>query len=374
MALNDSLPSLKTHTRWRPAREATMTEADSLLAESRVKMRSIRMPHLFAVLAAVVLTGAAADPGYRVKGAIAGPDGGWDYASVDPASHTLYVAHGANALAIDLAGGHAVRELGTIARAHAVVPIPGQALLLVSSGRDDTVRLLDMASGTEVARIAVGSDPDAAFYDASGGRAVVMNAKAGTVSLIDLAGRKLAGTIALKPGLEFGVKGEGETLFVNNEDASEIETADLGSQTPGPAIALAGCEGPTGLGYDAATHQLISACGNGKAAVVDARTRRVVRLLPIGKGPDAVIMDTVRRLAFIPCGRDGTISVIALDGPGAPRVSGTIVSEVGARTGALDPATGTLYLPTARFATPATPGGRPAAIPGTFHIVVVGRN
>lgn len=336
-------------------------------------MRRARLPLLLVSIAAAALTGASAAPAYHVTGAIAGPDGGWDYASVDADKHTLYVAHGDTAMAVDLAHGNAVRSLGMVAKAHAVVPITGSNLLLVSSARDNSVRLLDIGDGHEVARIAVGSDPDAALYDATSGRAVVMNAKDGTVSIIDVAARKVAGTIALNAGLEFGVLGEGKTLFVNNEDANEIETADLASQKSGPAISMPGCEGPTGLGYDAATHQLISACANGKAVVVDARTRRVVRLLDIGKGPDAVIMDTAHRRAFIPCGRDGTISIVALDGAGGAKVTGLIASEVGARTGALDPSTDTLYLPTAKFAPPASGGGRPVALPGSFHIVVVSR-
>jgi hypothetical protein len=52
-------------------------------------------------------------------------------------------------------------------------------------------------------------------------------------------------------------------------------------------------------------------------------------------------------------------------------VVGIIASEQGARTGALDPATGALYLPTAHFGPPATAGGRPVAIPGTFHVAIV---
>lgn len=335
-------------------------------------MRTARLT-LFALPLAVIAIMAAAAPTYHVTGSIAGPDGGWDYASVDPQSKTLYVAHGDTAMAVDLAHDNQVRSMGTVARAHAVVPIPGQKLLLVSSGRDNSVRLLDTTDGHEVANIAVGENPDAAFYDAASGHAVVMNAKGGTVSIIDVAARKVVSTIALKPGLEFGVKGEGNTLFVNNEELNEVETADLANAKAGAAIAMPGCEGPTGLGYDAATHQLISACANGKAVVINARTRRVVRLLDIGKGPDAVIMDTARRLAFIPCGRDGAISIIALDGAGGATVAGSVTTEVGARTGAIDPATGTLYLPTARFGPPATPGGRPVAVPGSFHIVRVAR-
>jgi hypothetical protein len=48
-----------------------------------------------------------------------------------------------------------------------------------------------------------------------------------------------------------------------------------------------------------------------------------------------------------------------------------VKTEVGARTGALDPKTGKLYLPTASYGAPVTPGGRPLSLPGTFHIVVV---
>jgi hypothetical protein len=104
--------------------------------------------------------------------------------------------------------------------------------------------------------------------------------------------------------------------------------------------------------------------------VVDAGTRREVALLDIGKGPDAVILDAARRLAFIPCGKSGTLTVLSL-ASGHVAVTGTVTTETGAKTGALDPRDGALYLPTARFGPPATPGARGVAIPGTFHIVTV---
>ncbi len=103
------------------------------------------------------------------------------------------------------------------------------------------------------------------------------------------------------------------------------------------------------------------------------RTGKLRTLLAIGQGPDAVILDAARRTAFIPNGRDGTLSVIALDGPGAPSVVDTVKTGVGARTGALDPSDGALYLPTANFAPPATGGARPTMVPGSFHVIVVTR-
>ncbi|WP_404366151.1 YncE family protein [Sphingomonas sp. MMS24-J45] len=335
------------------------------------------MPHfakrLLLILAAGSAISAAPAPRYVIDRAIAGPDGGWDYVQVDPETHRVYVAHGDVVTEIDPLHGDAVRSFGAIMKAHAVVPIPGGTTLLVTSGRDDSVRLLDLRDGSERAKIAVGGDPDAAFYDAASQRAVVMNAKAGTVSLIDVATAKVTGTIVLKPGLEFGVLGADDTLYVNNEDESEIETANLATGKAGRAIALPGCTSPTGLGFDAKTGHLLSACANGKAALVNTKTGKLASLIPIGLGPDAVIMDTARRLAFIPCGKDGVLSAVALDSAVGHSVSTTFKTEIGARTGALDPSSGVMYLPAARFAPPTVAGGRPVPIKGSFHIMVIKR-
>jgi hypothetical protein len=46
-------------------------------------------------------------------------------------------------------------------------------------------------------------------------------------------------------------------------------------------------------------------------------------------------------------------------------------TEASARTAALDPATGRVYLPAARFAPPVPPEKRGAMVPGSFHIVVM---
>ncbi|WP_375396086.1 YncE family protein [uncultured Sphingomonas sp.] len=322
--------------------------------------------------ASLTLIGTAPTPAprYAVTGSIAGPDGGWDYASVDATTGQIYVARRTGVTVIDPAHPLAVRSIGTVVRGHAVVPMPDQNLLLVTSGGDDSVRLMDPADGREASRIDVGHNPDAAFYDATHRRAAIMNAKSGTVSVIDVPTRKVVRTIALKPGLEFGQAGPGDTLFVNNEDANEIETANLATGAVGPAIPLPGCEGPAGLAYDARRHLLISACANAKAAVIDADTRREVALLDIGRGADAVILDARARLAFIPCGRSGSLTMIAL-ASAIPTVVATIPTEPGARTGAIDPRTGTLYLPTARFSPPVTTGGRPVAQTGSFHVLVV---
>lgn len=330
------------------------------------------MPGRSLVMLALLAAAPAPLPTYKVAATIAGPDGaGWDYASVDADARKLYVAHGDAVTSVAIDAPAEATSIGAIDHGHAVVPIPHTNVLLVTSGRDSTVRLIDTVSGAERARLAVGEDPDAAILDPVTGHVLVMNAKAGTISEIDAANSAVVRTIEAKPALEFAAIGRGRTMFVNNEDLNEIETFDLTAGRMGAPILLPGCDAPTGLAYDARTDRLIAACANGKAAIVDATARRLVSLVAIGGGPDAVILDAARRLAFIPCGKDGVLEMLSLDAPHGVARLASIRTEVGARTGALDPKTGAIYLPTARFGPPVAGAKRPPDLPGSFHILVV---
>jgi hypothetical protein len=90
--------------------------------------------------------------------------------------------------------------------------------------------------------------------------------------------------------------------------------------------------------------------------------------LPIGPGADGAVYDERRHVALIPSGGDGTLSVLQL------RPTAVVVQRVttakGARTVALDPSTGRLYLSAADYA-PAVIGQRPAMIPGSYRVIEV---
>jgi hypothetical protein len=112
---------------------------------------------------------------------------------------------------------------------------------------------------------------------------------------------------------------------------------------------------------------LISACSNKVAKAIDAASGADLGTLEIAGGPDAVLIDSVRRVAFIPCS-EGRMAVISLAGA-KPVLSESIVTAQGAQTGALDPTSGRVYIPVGRA--PATDfGGR--AVPG-FAVLIVER-
>ena len=322
-----------------------------------------------ATLGASALAAPAA-PAYVKAGSIPGPDARWDFASWDVAHRLLLVAHGNDVLVIDPAHPEAVRAVGELQGAHGVVAIPDTANLLVTSGKDNTVRVIDTFSGKEIASIPVAANPDAVILSVSGDRAFVMAAKGGAISIVDLVKNTEAGRIKLKEGLEVPVLVTPGLLAVNNEDANEIELANLLERKAVGAIKLPGCEGPTGLAYDPATGLALSACANGKAALTDLRARRVVALLPIGDGPDTVIWDADHKRFLVPCGKSGMLSVIRMVGR-KPVVEVAVTTEISARTAAFDQKTGRVYLPAARFGPPPAPGKRGTMEAGSFHVLVM---
>jgi YVTN family beta-propeller protein len=321
-------------------------------------------------LAALSLGAAAPAAKLGIVERIAGPDGGWDLLSVDSGHRRLLVARSDGVMAVDLATGTVTPRFVPGARLHAVLAVPGTGIGLATSGQANAAILFDTTTGAVRAQVLTGTNPDAAIYDPSGREMWVMNAKDGTASVIDPRAAKVVATVAIGGGLELpALDGRGH-LFVNVEDRNELAEVDLKTRQVVRRIALTGCDGPTGLAY-LPSGFLLSACANKVATLVRAATGRLEGTLAIGARPDGAFYDPVRRRAYVPAGGDGNLTVI--DARGArPRVVATVPTQAGARTGTVDPATGRIYLPTARFEPPAAPGQRPKMVPGSFEILVVG--
>jgi DNA-binding beta-propeller fold protein YncE len=312
---------------------------------------------------------AAAAPTYQVTNHIKGPDGGWDYSSFDPVKRRLYVSRAGGVTALDVDTGKVTPHLTDAGRAHETLPLQDGSVLLITDSATDVARMADAVTGANLADIATGSKPDGAVFDPVSGLVLVMNGKSGDATPIDPVARKSVGQIPIGGALESAVADGHGKVFVNIEDQNRIAVIDTATRAVVGSYPLAGCQGPGGLAYAASANLLISACSNGVAKVVSAKDGSEVATLAIGGGPDAVIFDPARDMAFIPCGRSGELDVVAIRGS-AVVVAQRLATQVGARSGAVDPKTGDVYLPTAQF-DPSPGGGRPTARPGTFEILVV---
>ena len=321
-------------------------------------------------LTLVATSAAAGASGYRILERISGPDGGWDYVRIDAAHNRLLVAHGGSVMAVDLATHAVTPGLAPGAMLHDPLPVNDGAEILVTNGGTASAVFVEALSGAALASVKTGAGPDAAVFDAGSGLVLVMDHVGGDITLIDPKSHLSVGAIPVGGELEAAaVDGRGRA-YVNVEDKSEIAVVDIAARKVIARHLLPGCDGPTGIAYDAADHQLIVACDGG-TVLVDAASGKVLSALVTGQGADGVAFDAARRTAFVP-GRDGRLFVLQIT-RGKARIVDVVATEPGARTIALDPRTGRLYLPTAQFGPRPASGGRAPMIPGTFHVLVMGR-
>jgi hypothetical protein len=309
----------------------------------------------------------AAAPNYKIVDRIKVPDGGFDYATFDAPNGRVLMARPDSTTVIDVKTGK-VSQLKTAVKGHIAMPVPGTPLLVVTQ-RGGTVLLVDGAADKVVATFKGGKNPDGATYDPSSKLVFAMDHDTGNAQVIDPAAKKVVGTIAIGGDLEFVVPDGAGKVYVNIEDKNQIAVIDVASKKVTARYALKGCDGPTGLAYVASAKLLISAC-DGSAHVIRADNGMEVASLPTAKGADAVIYDEARKLAFIPC-RAGTLEVLSLADPAHISVVQHIPTQVGTRTGTLDPGTGRIYTMAAKFAPPAAAGERPQALQASYEVLVI---
>ena len=324
--------------------------------------------------AAAIAAGAPAGPsGLRIVDRIAGPDGGWDYASFDPARRRVLITHGTVVMTIDADTGKvdpAFAPPGN--RLHAAVAIPGTNLVVTTNSGDDTARIVSAVDGKLLASIPTAKDADGAQYDPKTRLVVVISGDGAALTLIDAKAMKAVGTVAIGEKLEFGAPDGKGRFYVNTEDKSQVAVVDLVSRKVVAHYDLPGCQRPTGLAY-VTDDRLVVDCGNGGVNILSAADGHSIATFKVGGFPDAVIYDDQRKLAYIPSALGGTLSVIALSGPANNTIIDTIPTQLGARTGTVDPKTGRVYLPTAEYNLPVPAGQRPTTKPGTFQVLVLGR-
>lgn len=295
-------------------------------------------------------------------------DGGWDALTVDPASRHVLIARTDGVDGVDTQTGAVTPRLISGTRFHGVTAVPGTPLAVASQAAGSAV-VFNILTGKVSGEVKTDPDADATIYEPTARTVWVMNGDSGTISIIDPRKATAVGKISVGGSLEFpALDGRGH-LFVNVEDKNQLVEIDISKRAIMRRIALIGCQHPSGLAY-LRSGVLLSACANSVAKVTRASDGQPLADIAIGPHPDGAFVDDARNRAYIPSGGDGTLAVIDTRGK-QPRKIATVATEVGARTGAVDPSTGSIYLPAAKFGAPATAGGRPTIIPGSVELLVV---
>ena len=316
----------------------------------------------------------AGPSGYHlVKTVKLGGAGGWDYLTLDPAAHRLFISRGTHFIVVDLEQGKTVGEIPDTQRAHGVALAREFNRGYTTNGGTANSTIFDMNTLKVLGDVKTDQDTDGVIYDPFSKRVFTFNGDAKTATAIDAKSGTVAGSVALGGGPEFGATDNKGHIFVNLEDKSSLVRFDAKTLKIENTWPLAPCESPSGLAIDAEHEILVVGCHNKLMAFVDGNSGKVLGTVPIGQGVDANRFDPATGYAFASCG-DGTITVAHEDSPTKFSVVDTIQTKRGARTMELDPASHRIYTVTADFgpapaATAENPRPRPAILPDTFVLL-----
>jgi YVTN family beta-propeller protein len=303
-----------------------------------------------------------------------GGEGGWDYLAADAKAHRLYITHGTRVEVVDSNSGKTIGAVTGLQGTHGVALDAAGKYGYISDGRANAVVVFDRSTLKTIASIPAGTNPDGIAYEPVTKMVWAFNGRSSNVTVIDTKAQKVVATIPLPGKPEFPVADGKGNVYDNIEDKNEIVRLDAAAQKV--TAEWPACDSPSGLAIDLASRHLFSVCDGKKMAVVDADSGKVLATPTIGDGPDAAGFDAKDKLAFSSNG-EGTLTVVDASKPDFPVVQ-NLTTQRGARTMTFDSANGRVYLTSAEFgprpaATAQMPHPRPAILPDSFTVLVVGR-
>ena len=314
-----------------------------------------------------------------IKGVVIGGEGSWDYLTMDSEDRRLYISHESHVVVFDPDSEKVVGDIPDTDGVHGIALAKPFGKGFVSDGRANTITIFDLKTLKEIGKVkSTGENPDCIIYDPASQRVFTFNGRSGTATAIDAASGQVAGTIDLGGGKpEFAAADGKGNVWVNVEDKNTVIELDSQQLTVKARWPLGECQEPASMALDAEHRRLFVGCRNKKLAVLDADSGHIVATAAVGSGVDANGYDPINRLIFSSA-RDGTLSIFHEDSPDQISKVDVVATAPGAGTLGLDRKTGKIYLVTAKLGpapppSQAQPRPRPVIVPGTFKVLVVGK-
>lgn len=303
----------------------------------------------FVVLALPLLLAAAAPLPVSVVADIPlpGRTTRWDYASLDPGTHRLFLAHlgDSTVTVVNTQNRQVVATISGIEDVHGVLAIPELGRVYATATGANQVVAIDAESLKVIARTPTGAYPDGMAYAPAVHRVYISDEHDGTDTVVDTTTNERIATI--KIGRETGntqYDPISSHIFANSQSSGELVEIDPATNSVVARIALPGARGNHGLYIDAASRRAFIACeGNDKLIVLDLASRRILSSFDLGGEPDVLAFDPAPGWLYV-AGESGIVSLFKVE-PG--KVSKLAEAFLGpnAHVVAVDPATHLAYFP-----------------------------
>ena len=173
------------------------------------------------------------------------------------------------------------------------------SLVFVTSEVANMVHVVDTATSEIRANIVAGNRPRRFAVPAGGNSLWVTNELSGSVSLIDLGSMKVTGAVEFKPRgfrpedvtpVGITTTGDGATAFVALGRANHVAVVDVASLEVEDYILVGSRAWNTTLNRDESLLYVANGLSD-DISVIDVAERRVIKSVPVGRVPYAVLID-----------------------------------------------------------------------------------
>lgn len=241
----------------------------------------------------------------------------WDYASLDPARHLLFLAHlGDSAVVVfDTQNGKVVATIPGVSHVHGVLAVPALGRVYASATGSNELVAIDESTLKVIARAPAGVYPDGIAYAPGVDKLFVSDEHGKTDTVIDASTMKRVATIPL--GGDVGntqYDPVSRHIFANVQTRDELVEIDPVSARIVARYALPGAKGNHGLLIEPADRLAFIACeGNDKLLVFDLRTKRVIANFAVGGDPDVLAWDDQSKWLYV-ASESGVVSLFGVQG------------------------------------------------------------
>ena len=307
----------------------------------------------------------------------AAPGGGeyFDYLTFDASARRVYLSHGTEVKVVEADTGTEVGSIAGLKRCHGIALVNELGKGFITDGSAAKVVIFDIATLKTTGEIKTEPDADAIIYDTASKHVFAFNGDSRTATVIDPVKGIVIKSLPLGGAPEFAAADGKGMIYDNLEDGNAVVVIDSVSLTVKSKWPVTPAGAPTAMAMDRQHRRLFSSGRNPQMVVMmDADSGKVLQSFPISGGADANVFDPETGMLYVST-REGKVHIFHEDSPDKLSEVGTLETEFGAKTMAVDPKTHNLYLTTADFAAPSggQPNQRRAPVPGTFHLLIYGR-
>jgi DNA-binding beta-propeller fold protein YncE len=301
---------------------------------------------LLAVMVVAVGADAGAAPLQPIQ-SIALPDGRGriDHLALDAGRERLFVAELGNdsVAVVDLATGRLMRRLAGVAEPQGVVFAPESDRLFVTSGGSGIVAIFEGADLRPAGQVDLGDDADNIRYGPASGE-VYVGYGDGALGVIAAANGEHLRDIPLAAHPEsFQLEQAGARIYVNVPGAGPVAVVNRERRAAVIAWPLAGVRANFPMALDEAGHRLIVIAREPPTLLVlDTQTGKEIAHADSCGDADDVFYDDRRQQLYVSCGQ-GFLEILSLRGHTPSRLA-RIPTAAGARTSLFVPDQDRLYV------------------------------